>query len=81
MIGDADEARMQALVDFMLQTGMSTDRLPAFQRMLRAAFDAGVADERAAVVAWLRYEVGRTSLEWGSIYRNAADAIERAAHR
>jgi calcineurin-like phosphoesterase len=45
------------------------------------AMDAARADERAAVVAWLRSQVSQAAGDDDYAYDHAADAIERGEHR
>ena len=45
------------------------------------AMDAARADERAAVVAWLRTQVSQAAGDDDYAYDHAADAIERGEHR
>jgi hypothetical protein len=53
---------------------------------VESAFHAGAAEERAAVVAWLRAECGSPGHEdrfcaYCNVRRNIADTIERGEHR
>ncbi len=48
---------------------------------VESAFHAGAAEERAAVVAWLRSQVSQAAGDDDYAYDHAADAIERGEHR
>lgn len=72
------EHRLNELLDAALQQLEAAEA--QLDRVL-AIREEGAAEERAAVVAWLRSQVSQAAGDDDYAYDHAADAIERGEHR
>jgi hypothetical protein len=70
--------RLNELLDAALQQLEAAEA--QLDRVL-AIREEGAAEERAAVVAWLRSQVSQCAGDDDYAYDHAADAIERGEHR